>query len=259
MDQTDTLNQGYPGRNAITTVSSELDIHEPETPIDIQVQSLGVGRSNELNLRIEQNAELPIHSLPAELLLQIVCLHMILEFGSLPKSYYRRLISLSGVCAHWYNVVTHSPPLWTLINASDPPKVVEMALERSSSHPLDIVLHPRVRPSDELPQTAPATFRSILDAINLHRNRCRSMDIVVPSQWVATVITGLGGSAPNLEKLSFIDEDTVYCGQEFDLLGGKAPRLNSLTLNGVSVRWDSEVLHDLAILDLSWIEKISNL
>ncbi|KAG8916403.1 hypothetical protein FRC01_003176 [Tulasnella sp. 417] len=253
MDQTDTLDQDSPGSHAITTVNSELDILEPETSIDIQVKSLGVGRSNELNLRIKQNAELPVHSLPPELLLQVICLHMITEFGSLPKGYYRRLISLSGVCAHWYNVIRHSPPLWTWIHASDRSEVIEMALQRSSSHPLDIILRPPV-PSDGLLWTVPASLQSIVNAIIPHSNRWRSLDIAVPSQWVAAVIADLGESPPTLEKLSFVDVDTIYCSQEYGLLGGKAPGLKSLKLNGVSVRWDSEILHDLAILDLSWIE-----
>ncbi|KAG8900796.1 hypothetical protein FRC00_011140 [Tulasnella sp. 408] len=70
---------------------------------------------------------------------------------------------------------------------------------------------------------------------------------------MADIIPALTEPAPNLENLSFADADTISCAREFDLFGGKTPRLSNLTLNGVSVRWDSEILHDLTILDLSWI------
>lgn len=49
------------------------------------------------------------------------------------------------------------------------------------------------------------------------------------------------------------DEYNTSSTGENDLFGGTAPRLTELTLNGVSIRWDSEVLYDLTVLDLSWI------
>ncbi|KIO22541.1 hypothetical protein M407DRAFT_27941 [Tulasnella calospora MUT 4182] len=252
MKQTDIADRDSPVCDAVITVGGEVDVHEFGIPVSIQVQLPEAGASSELELCIKQNAEPPIHSLPPEVFLRIICLHMFLDLGDLRTGYYRRLISLSGVCRYWYNVIRHSPPLWTRIHTSDSSEVVEMALQRSSTHPLDIVLHPQP-PTDELLLAVPANFRSILDAIHPHRNRWRSMDILVPSQWMEAVVAGLEDPAPNLERLSFIDRDMISCTREFDLFGEKAPQMNNLTLNGVSVRWDSEVLHNLAILDLSWI------
>lgn len=205
--------------------------------------------SSELALARKHNAALPIHTLPAEVLFQVIHLHM-LHILSLEdwdrEGYYICLIKLSGVCSHWYNVVRDSPPLWTRVYLSDPPRVVDMALQRSSCHPLDIVIN-QAFPENTL------ELQAFMEAINLHRDRWQNMNIRVPYQCMEGMIEALGGPPPNLEKLSFKDRDTISCSQEYDLFRGKAPRLINCTLDGVSIRWDSEVLHDLTILDISWV------
>ncbi|KAG8962303.1 hypothetical protein FRC00_009846 [Tulasnella sp. 408] len=162
------------------------------------------------------------------------------------EEYYTRLIAISGVCSHWYKMIQNSPPLWTLLNFSDPPRVVEMALQRSSLHSLDIVMRQNIISS-------PPDFQPFMDTIIPHKNRWRHMDIRVPSQWVKGIVEALGGPPPNLKELSFLDKDTLSCARELNLFGGRAPPLNKLTLNGVSIQWDSEVLHNLTALDISWI------
>ncbi|KIO22540.1 hypothetical protein M407DRAFT_27940 [Tulasnella calospora MUT 4182] len=173
---------------------------------------------------------------------------MLLHRENYGTDYYPRLISLSEVCLRWYKIIRDSPPLWTGIHGLDSPELIDTALLRSSRHPLDTIFH-----STKHRRHLSTDFFSFMTAINGHRDRWRSMEILAPRAWMQGVIASLGGLVPNLEELSLIDRDTISCSRKFDLFGGKAPRLDSLTLNGVSIRWDSEILHNLTCLDLSWI------
>lgn len=211
---------------------------------DHQPRSQEAEPSADLAIGRRHNAALPIHNLPAEVLLQIFRLHM-LELGNLSK-YYTPLLSLSRVCSHWYNLIRDSPPLWTRVSLSDPPSLVETALQRSSCHQVDIVIYVG-------PPKNPLEFQTFMHSISLHRDRWRRMDIRVPYPYVEGIVEALGVAPPNLEKLIFKDRDTVSCSNNYDLFRGKAPRLSKLTLNGVSIRWDSEVLHNLTFLDISWV------
>ncbi|KAG9037828.1 hypothetical protein FS837_001368, partial [Tulasnella sp. UAMH 9824] len=187
--------------------------------------------SSELVLGRKHNAALPIHSLPAEVLFQVIHLHLIHTFLGVwdQTGYYPRLIELSGVCSHWYNVIRDSPPLWTQVCRSDPLRVVEMVLQRSSCHPLAIII------DQEASQSTPE-LRAFMEFISLHKDRWQNMNIRVPRGCMEEMIEALGGPPPNLEKLSFIDRDTMACSQEYDLFGGRAPRLINCTLDGVSIR-----------------------
>lgn len=217
--------------------------------VDSRLQQQETSVSDDLLLRRKHNAALPIHTLPTEVFLQVIHLHMLPHFEDRMTGYYLEITSLSRVCSHWYNIIRNSPPLWTQIHAADSLRMVQTTLQRSSSHPLDIMLYPPTY-VDEVP----AYLQVFLDAVHPHRGRWRSVDILVPFTWVDSgVLAALGEPAPNLEKLSFIDGDTRECTREFDLLGGNAPRLTSLSLNGLSIRWESGVLHNLTLLELSWI------
>ncbi|KIO22536.1 hypothetical protein M407DRAFT_27936 [Tulasnella calospora MUT 4182] len=248
MNQIDTVGRDSPGCDAIMMTGGHVNVRELKNSVENQVRRLEAHALSELDLRIKQNAELPIHSLPPELLLEVISLHMLLHLENFGMGYYRRLIGLSGVCSRWYNVIRDSPSLWTQIYVSDSSEVVKIALQRSSSHLLDISLRHTVS-TEELPEH----FQFFMNAVHCHRDRWRSMKILVPARRMGDVLAVLGEPAPNLKTLLLIDGDTMYCTRKFDLFGGKAPRLTSLTLDGVSIQWDSEIIHNLTALDLSWI------
>lgn len=123
-----------------------------------------------------------------------------------------------------------------------------MALQRSSSHYLDIVLE-----SFELGSQAQDDIQAFFATLRPHNDRWRNVEASARYPWMHVVTAAFEGPAPNLEKLSMTDQDTVSSSVEIDLFGGTVPRLKHLTLNGVSVRWSSEVIHGLKDLDLSWI------
>ncbi|KAG8945250.1 hypothetical protein FRC04_001090 [Tulasnella sp. 424] len=210
----------------------------------VQLQPRETDKSSEPDRHFNQNEALPVHSLPTEIFLQIIHHHMRPYF----EDYYQRLISLTEVCSRWCYIIRGSPSLWSQIHLSDSPNVVEIALQRSSSHPLDVVLH---RTGQVQREQRPIS--SLTAALNPHKDRWRSMDVSVPSPWMEDVIDALEEPAPGLERLSLTDEFNMASTREVDFFGGTAPRLTDLALNGVSICWDSEVLHDLTFLDLSWI------
>ncbi|KAG8955562.1 hypothetical protein FRC04_007553 [Tulasnella sp. 424] len=163
--------------------------------------------------------------------------------------YYRHLISLSGVCSYWCNVIRDSPSLWNQIHWSDSPEVIKIALRRSSSQSLHVVLVCVTNEQD--PQDITYSF---IPALDPHWDRLQRMDIVLPAAWMGFVRTALRKPSLNLEKLSLTDEEALSGAMEIDVFGGTAPRLNDLTLNGVSIRWDSPVLYDLVVLNLYMIK-----
>ncbi|KAG8900797.1 hypothetical protein FRC00_011141 [Tulasnella sp. 408] len=250
MGQNGNTDQACPVSDAIIAGKDQFgdDFQQLGNRGDIRLRSQDATPLSELAHNRKHNAALPIHTLPAELYLQVIHLDTlcILDSGGYGKGYYGRLIRLSGVCSYWSRVIRDAPSLWAMLNSSVPPKIVEMAFQRSSYHPLDIVFHQAV-------SRKPPNFQSFMDGISSHRDRCRSIDIQVASRRIRHTIAALGGPAANLEELSLCDTEAMLCDRQFNLFGGRAPLLNSLTLNGVSIRWDSEVLCNLTVLDLSYI------
>ncbi|KAG8924987.1 hypothetical protein FRC01_010823 [Tulasnella sp. 417] len=231
-----------PGQASPTSITNQVaksggrgNIPEPRSPIVI--------RSN-VEPRLKHNSALPIHSLPAELFLQVVHHDLQRFLENNHWRYYSHVIGLSGVCSYWYNVIRDSPPIWAQIHSSDSPNIVEMAFQRSSSHLIDIKIH-QVRDQEHLQQ--------FINTILSHTNRWRSLDAFAACSWMSLLTTALNKPALNLEKLSLTDQDTTSSNDAVDLFGGTAPQLKKLTLNGVSARWDSEVVHGLKFIDLSWI------
>ncbi|KAG8945249.1 hypothetical protein FRC04_001089 [Tulasnella sp. 424] len=249
-DRIDTPGQDPQARASGPTVESGGGDNSQDlrNQIGAQLQPLEADKSREPDRRFKQNEALPIHSLPTEIFLQVIHYHMRPYFKDFGSDYYRHLIRLTGVCSRWCYIIRDSPSLWNRIHWSDTSEVVGTALQRSSSHPLDVVL-----------DTSANMLRgqnymsSLMTTLNPHRHRWRSMDISVPGPWMGEVIAGLREPTGSLEKLSLTDEYNTSSTGENDLFGGTAPRLTELTLNGVSIRWDSEVLYDLTVLDLSWI------
>ncbi|KAG8925760.1 hypothetical protein FRC01_009736 [Tulasnella sp. 417] len=222
--------------NQVAKSDGHCNIPEPRSPVGIQ---------SDVELRLKHNAALPVNSLPAELFLQVVHydLHPFIEDGN--SGYYSHVIGLSGVCSYWYKVIRDSPPIWTQIHSSGSPDTVGAALQRSSGHSLDIVIN-RVRDQEHI--------QLFINTILSHRSRWRSLVAYTASPWTSLLTTALDEPALNIEKLSLTDQETKSTNDEFDLFGGITPKLNDLTLNGVSARWDSEVVLGLKFIDLSYIK-----
>ncbi|KAG8917964.1 hypothetical protein FRC01_002110, partial [Tulasnella sp. 417] len=232
-----------PGQASPTSITNQVaksdgggNSPKPRSPGDIQ---------SDVELRRKHNAALPVHSLPVELFLQVIHhdLQCFLEHSY--RGYYLHVVGLSGVCSYWYNVIRDSPPIWAQVNSLDSPNIVEMAFQRSSSHLMDIKIH-EVRDQEHI--------QLFINSILPHTNRWRSMDAFTACSLMSLLTTALDKPALNLEKLCLVDQDTMSSNDEIDLFGGITPKLKDLILNGVSARWDSELVHGLKFIDLSWIK-----
>lgn len=221
---------------------------EPGSQANAQLHPPQRRMSDGVELRFQHNATLPVHSLPAELFHQII--HYLVQpfFHKNKADYYRHILRLAGVCSHWRGVIRDLPPLWTEVHSSDPIDVVGMALQRSSSHLLDITI-------DHLPypNQGPRDMQEFLNAIIPHRHRWKTVDASASFLWIPLITTAFQEPALSLERLSLTDEDGISSTREVDLFGGSAPQLKDLTLSGISTPWESEVTHDLRFIDLSWI------
>ncbi|KAG8925763.1 hypothetical protein FRC01_009739 [Tulasnella sp. 417] len=221
--------------NQVAKSDGRGNIREPGSPVGIQ---------SDVGLRPKHNASLPVHSLPAELFLQVVHYALGRFLEDHPRRYYSYVIGLSGVCSHWYNLIRDSPPLWTQIYSLDSPNIVEVALRRSSSHLLDIIIY-GFRDQEHIPE--------FLNTISPHRNRWRSFHAFTPFSWMSLLTAALDEPALKLEKLSLADQETTSSNHEVDLFGGTTPKLKDLTLDGISTRWDSDIVRGLKSIDLSCI------
>ncbi|KIO22535.1 hypothetical protein M407DRAFT_27935 [Tulasnella calospora MUT 4182] len=250
MDQVDPADQA--SRTSVTDRMAESDgrsnVPESGSQVATQFHPLERGMLSDVELRFKHNAALPVHTLPAELFLQVIHCVMRPSLEENKTGNYRHLISLSGVCSHWCSVIRDSPPLWTQLHLWDSPNIVKMAIQRSSCHLLDITIN-----KSSYLRRAYEDMQEFLNTIILHRNRWRTLGVSLRSSLIPLVTAALEEPALNLEKLSLIDQDTVSSTLQVDFFRGAAPQLKDLTLNGVSIRWDSEVVHGLKFVDLSWI------
>ncbi|KAG8993543.1 hypothetical protein FRB90_000670, partial [Tulasnella sp. 427] len=87
--------------------------------------------------------------------------------------------------------------------------------------------------------------------LGANRDRWRNVDISLPTSSIHLLADTLNYPAPKLEKLRLKDQDVTSSEDEIDILGGTAPRLKDLTLNGVSLRHLSSFTIDLGELPLT--------
>ncbi|KIO15813.1 hypothetical protein M407DRAFT_34585 [Tulasnella calospora MUT 4182] len=248
MDPNDIDSQVCSGNEAAASGKGD-DVEEPGSHRGYPQET---NASSQLDLLTERESFVPIHSLPTEVLFRVIRNAMLWGMESVDEDYYRCLVHLSGVCSRWYHLIRDSPSLWTRIHGSDSPEILKLALKRSSGRALDIILYADTLYKVHDPE-ASDHLELFLAALRSHIDRWRSMDILFPPLWADDIITTLEEPALKLEKLSIWAQDVVSSAHEIDFFAGTAPRLNDLTLNGVSICWDSEVIHNLTALNLSYI------
>ncbi|KIO22549.1 hypothetical protein M407DRAFT_216280 [Tulasnella calospora MUT 4182] len=146
------------------------------------------------------NVSIPVHSLPAELLLYIFELCM--QYHR-TKGYYRSLGELSKVCIRWYKLVQSSPALWTAITSSEPKSVIALALEKSSNLPLDVVYR------DEEEMTNWSDLSSFVAYLQPYMGRLKTMDIVSLGR-AEPIIDILRHPMPLLEEVQLVDPFVMW-------------------------------------------------
>ncbi len=91
-----------------------------------------------LSLRAVWNASLPIHTLPAEILLEVFKYSLVPEKRNpVLKRLWARLM---GVCRHWCALVRNAAVFWRTIHVSGTTEWMDLSLRRSRGAPLRIML-----------------------------------------------------------------------------------------------------------------------
>lgn len=201
----------------------------------------------------------PIRRLPVELLSHIFIL------GSQDSAYLPVIVS--HVCQQWRRIALQTPALWRRITLSPKERMWKERIKRSKTCTLDVQLLPS--PS-KLPKSLGRSSRKVdkpvidLDpySIQWHMHmvipyiaRWRSFEVAFPSYapclWKAAlsrICARRGAQAPQLQDLhlTYRQNDDP---EAFTLFSGSAPKLRSVTLNGIRLNWLPSLFANLAALD----------
>lgn len=219
-----------------------MAVSEPNPPLEGAGIAYNQDYGKTCTSNSAHNVSIPVHSLPAELLLYIFELCM--QYHR-TKGYYRSLGELSKVCIRWYKLVQSSPALWTAITSSEPKSVIALALEKSSNLPLDVVYR------DEEEMTNWSDLSSFVAYLQPYMGRLKTMDIVSLGR-AEPIIDILRHPMPLLEEVQLVDPFVMW-DTPVNLFQNKAPRLTDITLEGINCHWDGDSFHGLNTLSISWV------
>lgn len=181
-----------------------------------------------------------IHDLPNEIL---VFLFLFALRPLDPQTHYKTLHTILCVCQKWRGIVMESAVLWYLVTAGGHAPSLATILSKSRNQPLVIVDHNMGTPEndeallDQIHRWKAATIRlPPVDAIRGFRDQWR--------MW--------NRPAPLVEDANLIGHPTDHRNYAtgINLFGGRAPKLQSLRLEGCWVALVSPVFHGLQRLEL---------
>jgi len=192
-----------------------------------------------------------IHKLPVELLAYVFVL------GSEDNAMFP--ISVSHVCSKWREIALRTPALWRRVRLGPEIDLWKERIRRAGVCTLDIQL----LPSKTTQWPAPA--RQYLDAITVQWymhpvasliRRWRSLEIIFadysPYLWNAA-LSGCCSKSRRVQALALVDLTLAYRAnddtKEFCLFSGFAPRLRSVTLDGIRLTWLPSLFGNLTYLD----------
>ncbi|KAF5382631.1 hypothetical protein D9615_003011 [Tricholomella constricta] len=244
-------------RSLVDAVKSKLLSTKPQScsPFDDRpsIPKHGISRPRQL-----RGGRIPahkdghfIHRLPVELLAHVFVL------GAENDPMFP--IRISHVCNKWREVALHTPTLWRRVTLSAQIDMWKERIRRAGACTLDIRLLPWIA------TRSPVLERQYLDAMTvqwyLHTvtsliRRWRSLEIVFidysPYLWNAA-LSGCCTKSRRAQALEMVDLTLVYRAnddtKEFCLFSGFAPRLRSVTLDGIRLTWLPSLYGNLTFLD----------
>ncbi|OJT11916.1 hypothetical protein TRAPUB_11562 [Trametes pubescens] len=197
-----------------------------------------------LSLRAVWNANLPIHTLPVEVLLDIFKYSLVpwnlLKYTH-PTS-KRLWAPLMGVCRHWCALIRNDVEFWNTIDISKSMPWLDVALHRSRGTPLRVML---------------SRSRDVQEAISTllpHTDRVRHLEMSAPNAGVLKPL--FSHALPLLSNLSIsLDRPAPY-GQSsrrgVDLIDRNiCPHLETLRLSRYALAWTAPLLANLQFLSLN--------
>ncbi|KZP05228.1 hypothetical protein FIBSPDRAFT_847297 [Athelia psychrophila] len=194
----------------------------------------------------------PIQTVPSELLALIFIIGSSLDPITFP-------ITVSHVCGAWRDVALRSPPLWRRLTLTSNTRYhLDMWRERifrAKACSLDIEIG--TGRDGRRPYMGANAVQWYMHLVFPTISRWRSLHISfahsTPFLWNAA-LSGCCSNvspyvhAPMIEDISLIypaNDDT----KEFTLFGGVAPRLRSLTIDGIRLSWIPHMMCNLTFLD----------
>lgn len=200
----------------------------------------------------KHDALAPIHTLPAETLATI--------FVDAATTWQEHASSfvISHVCRHWRNTALSLPALWARIHicsTSETLEIIELLIERSQSHPLDILIHLNkwqihgweLGESDSDEETSNDhynTLRNQMALVSVTVSRWRKLAIYDATHHLYSRVLGHleNAAAPTLETLDVqchadikgIFEGSIDFGRVFEFFHGGAPKLREIAVRGLS-------------------------
>ncbi|OJT11918.1 hypothetical protein TRAPUB_11564 [Trametes pubescens] len=196
-----------------------------------------------LNLTTIQNANLPIHTLPAEVLLQIFQ-HFLPSYRSFPansKTTDKSICPwarLMGVCRHWRALIKNDAYFWRDIEVrSKYVQWLSLALRRSGDAPVRVTLFRNLKTALPLLMEHPDNIEALSFEGSIHDPGVASI-----LSWPSSILHSLEVS---LEKSYHPTRSTL------PLFNCGSPRLVKLALTRVSLPWSASILADLEVLSLT--------
>lgn len=197
------------------------------------------------NLARFRNSLTPIETLPPELLIRV--LHLTLESHSI-RTRHQVLYQLLTVSSTWHNAIMGTPSFWSTVHIHLTTKSLATALERSRNNPLTIYCP---EPTSRCVKVYPGgQIQLFFEAITPHIARWQSVT-VGGLLYFGDVRTTLELPAPMVEYVHLRRGHEPVGLAHLNLFSGQAPRLESLTLHGVSIPWESPILSGLLYLVLT--------
>ncbi|KAG8874088.1 hypothetical protein FRB97_006178 [Tulasnella sp. 331] len=220
----------------------EADIQSSDLRHEHDARALAYRRRRDAQvaeLAYRQNTLAPINNLPFEVLSDIIVLTVATSVGSIHKV----LLTLATVVKHWKEVVFSTPRLWSKLEESMSPTQLELAISRSSTTRLDILL-----PGKGLSEDGGVKRNEFVARVIPFVQRWRTLDgLQVPD----SVLDILEFEAPALQTIRL----RRWGRDEISRFGlGIGARLRSLELSRVATtNWDSTRIGGLVSLSLSFI------
>lgn len=199
-----------------------------------------------LSLRAVWNANLSIHTLPAEILLDIF---KYLLVPSYQQRYTRAAprrpwVPLMGVCRHWCALIRNDAEFWSTIDISKGTKSMswlDLTLRRSRRAPLRVTI------------SRGCDIKAAIPILQQHTDHIKELEVSAPNAgWIkALFIHGL----PILANLTVnLDQHVAYGRprRNVDFVNRNiCPRLEELGLLRYGLTWTAPLLANLQFLSLS--------
>ncbi|KAK7051624.1 hypothetical protein VNI00_004603 [Paramarasmius palmivorus] len=165
-----------------------------------------------------------------------------------PEDNFR--LTLSQICGHWRAIACGLQQLWTYPDFQTPELAKEM-LKRLGGAPLHIqFIHAehtrkthRMLPSDLIISRTELLYQTFRQASHLE-----TVNLDMPSSLMQELAARHVHTAPALRSLYLFSDG---CDLSPDFMGGNAPLLTRLVLDGCGLAYNSPLLHNLTSLDLT--------